>query len=98
MNDVGSNIVFTIVDSSGNIVSLASASTVRLKVSINNTFNFDRVVNFLDRNMGQVFYTIQSGDLPSTGMARMELLVGFTNGNIFTTSRIYEIVEPIFSF
>lgn len=98
LQDQGTVLQFTITDSCGNIVSLVSATTVKLKIFFNNVVQFDKPTTFVDRPNGKVQYVIQSGDLTTTGMARMELQVAFNNGNVFTSSRVFEIVEPVFSF
>ena len=97
-NDLGTNIIFTITDSCGTAVNLITATTVKVRMQLNNNFQIERNASFYDRANGKVSFTIQTGDLASTGMAKFQLQVYFNDGTNFNTSRVYEIVEPSYSF
>lgn len=96
-NDLGTSIIFEITDSCGTAVNLITATTVKVRMQLN-SFQVDRSATFYDRANGKVSFTIHVGDLASTGMAKFQLQVYFNDGTDFNTSRVYEIVEPSYSF
>lgn len=90
--DVGTGLVFTIVDQNGTPVDLSAVSAVKLIMAIGGE-KFERFCNIVDAGSGKVRYTVNTGDLSQPGVLSMELKVLFGDGRVFTTSPVQETVE-----
>lgn len=93
-NDVGAVLIFTITSPSDTPVSLVTATAATLTILNAQNVKSTKTMSFYNTTAGKVSYTIEAGDLTSTGMYKFEVYLEFTGGNKFTSSRTFDVVEP----
>lgn len=91
--DVGALLIFQITNPSDTAIDLNTATTAILTI-FNGATKSTKTMNFYSRSLGKVSYSIQSGDLASTGIYKFKVYIEFTGGNKFTSSRAFDVVEP----
>jgi hypothetical protein len=93
VDDIGALLIFTIVDPSDAVVNLTGATTALLCIYDGQTLT-SHAMTFYNTTGGQVSYQIASGDLPTTGVYKFEVRIGYPAGNVFTSSRTFDVVQP----
>lgn len=92
--DIGTELIFTVVDENGNPVNLESAASVNLIMSLRGN-RVIRPCEIIDAVNGRVKYIVQENDLEESGTLNMEIRVEFVDGDMFTSNRITEVIEAI---
>lgn len=93
VGDVGTLLIFTVVDPSDAVVNLTGATTASLCIYDGQSLT-SHTMTIYNATAGQVSYAIVAGDLPSTGVYKFEVHVGFSAGGVFTSSRTFDVVQP----
>jgi hypothetical protein len=93
-NDVGALLIFTLTSPSDSPISLVTATVATLTIQNAQSVKSLKNMTFYNTTAGKVSYTIEAGDLASTGVYKFEVYVEFSGGNKFTSSRTFDIVEP----
>jgi hypothetical protein len=93
VGDIGTQLIFTITDPSDTVINLVTATSPTLCI-FNGQTKTSHVMSIISSSAGQVSYTIVSGDLPTTGVYKFEVHIGFIGGSVFTSSRTFDIVQP----
>lgn len=94
VGDVGTELTFTIKDQDGLPVDLTTATSVVLVMQLSGQ-RVEKQCSIVDAAQGKVRYTIGAGDLFKAGTLYMEVKVAFASGDVYTTSRVSEVVEPV---
>ena len=93
VDDIGALLIFTIIDPSDTVVNLTGATTALLCIYTGKVLTSHTML-FYNTTGGQVAYQVASGDLPTTGIYKFEVRIGYPTGNVFTSSRTFDVVQP----
>lgn len=93
VGDVGALLIFTITDPSDTVVDLTGATTISLCIFNGQSVSSNPMM-FYNATGGQLSYLVVAGDLPTTGIYKFEVHVGFAGGSEFTSSRTFDVVQP----
>jgi hypothetical protein len=94
VNDIGTNLIFTIIDPTDSVVDLTTATSSTLCILDGDNTLTSHGMTIYNATAGQVSYQIVSGDLPSTGVYKFEVRLKFPVGTVYTSSRTFDVVEP----
>lgn len=91
--DVGTTLLFTVKSKAGTIVDLTDATTAILIMKLGDTKSEKTMTIDTPKTDGKVRYITQTGDIPISGSLDLEVKITFSDGKIFTSSRIHHVVD-----
>lgn len=94
--DVGNELIFTIKNEATNeVVNLTNATSVKLIMKYQRIKVEKNCVILEPKTDGKVMYTIEENDLPVSYTYRFQIVVTFSDGDVFHSNIISEKVEDI---
>lgn len=91
--DVGTTLLFTVKDKTGVVLDLTNVTSATLVMMLGSTRSEKALTIGSPKTNGQVSYITVPGDISKSGSLDMEVRVLFSDGRIFTSSRIHHVVD-----